>query len=142
MKAVIVGGAGGIGSSAAFNLLSARGAYEIVLVDTRPNMITRHTADNARIVEERLYPVREAGADFRGLRRTAMSWREVTVPYPPCPASVSRTSATGTGSRGPMCDAPGKSCTRKGLPGVTASASAIILSWSAVAIVRSLPKRR
>ncbi|AZP22507.1 hypothetical protein EJC51_44410 [Streptomyces aquilus] len=71
MKAVIVGSAGGIGSSAAFNLLSTRGAYEIVLVDTRPNMITRHTADNARIVEERLHPVREAGADFHGLRRTA-----------------------------------------------------------------------
>ncbi|MBZ3905275.1 malate dehydrogenase [Streptomyces griseiscabiei] len=45
MKVVIIGGAGGIGSSAAFNLLSAQGTYEIVLVDTRPNMITSHTMD-------------------------------------------------------------------------------------------------
>ena len=45
MKVVIIGGAGGIGSSAAFNLLSARGTYEIVLVDTRPNMVTSHTMD-------------------------------------------------------------------------------------------------
>jgi len=115
VKVVIIGGAGGIGSSAAFNLLSAQGTYEIVLVDTRPNMITSHTmdlenalglgttadtvrggtpedaldadvvvlsaavplrlnssrsvflADNARIVDECLAPLREAGADFRGL---------------------------------------------------------------------------
>ena len=45
MKVVIIGGAGGIGSSAAFNLLSAQGTYEIVLVDTRPNMIASHTMD-------------------------------------------------------------------------------------------------
>ncbi|MHC5908348.1 malate dehydrogenase [Streptomyces sp. S6] len=45
MKVVIIGGAGGIGSSAAFNLLSAQGTYEIVLVDTRPHMITSHTMD-------------------------------------------------------------------------------------------------
>ncbi|WIY00990.1 hypothetical protein QRX60_44255 [Amycolatopsis mongoliensis] len=45
MKVVIIGGAGGIGSSAAFNLLSAAGTYEVVLVDTRPHMITSHTMD-------------------------------------------------------------------------------------------------
>ncbi|MFZ3566869.1 malate dehydrogenase [Streptomyces sp. BH097] len=45
VKVVIIGGAGGIGSSAAFNLLSAQGTYEIVLVDTRPNMITSHAMD-------------------------------------------------------------------------------------------------
>lgn len=115
MKVVIIGGAGGIGSSAAFNLLSAQGTYEIVLVDNRPNMITSHTmdlenalglgttadivrggaleeavdadvvvlsaavplrlnssrsvflTDNARVVAECLRPLREAGADFRGV---------------------------------------------------------------------------
>jgi hypothetical protein len=83
--------------------------------------------------------------DLSGFRRSqpealsACDFFECAAPYP---ASVSRTSATGVGSRGPMCDASGKSCTRKLLPGVDASASAIILSWSAVAIVRSLPKRR
>ncbi|MCE7006367.1 hypothetical protein LWC34_26550 [Kibdelosporangium philippinense] len=45
MKVVIIGGAGGIGSSAAFNLLRVAGTYEVVLVDTRPNMITSHTMD-------------------------------------------------------------------------------------------------
>ncbi|WP_218781473.1 malate dehydrogenase [Streptomyces griseiscabiei] len=41
MKVVIIGGA----DTAAFNLLSAQGTYAIVLVDTRPNMITSHTMD-------------------------------------------------------------------------------------------------
>ncbi|WP_439657730.1 malate dehydrogenase [Lentzea sp. HUAS TT2] len=45
MKVVIIGGAGGIGSSVAFNLLCAAGTYEVVLVDTRPDMITSHTMD-------------------------------------------------------------------------------------------------
>jgi malate dehydrogenase len=45
MKVVIMGGAGGAGSSAAFNLLRAAGTYEVVLVDIRPNMITSHTMD-------------------------------------------------------------------------------------------------
>jgi malate dehydrogenase len=45
VKVVIIGGAGGIGSSTAFNLLAAEGTYEVVLVDTRPNMISSHTMD-------------------------------------------------------------------------------------------------
>ena len=45
MKVVIIGGAGGVGSSAACSLLNSPHGYEIVLVDTRPEMITSHVMD-------------------------------------------------------------------------------------------------
>ncbi|MFD2473496.1 malate dehydrogenase [Amycolatopsis silviterrae] len=45
MKVVIIGGAGGIGSSVAFNLLLGTATHDIVLVDTRPAMLTSHTMD-------------------------------------------------------------------------------------------------
>ncbi|MCO7191461.1 malate dehydrogenase [Pseudonocardia sp. McavD-2-B] len=45
MKIVIVGGAGGIGSSLAYNLLRTDTPYDVVLVDSRPNMITSHVMD-------------------------------------------------------------------------------------------------
>ncbi|MGH3584736.1 MAG: lactate/malate family dehydrogenase [Pseudonocardia sp.] len=45
MKVVIIGGAGGIGSSAAFNLLLSTVAYDVVLVDTKPTMVTSHAMD-------------------------------------------------------------------------------------------------
>jgi malate dehydrogenase len=45
MKIVIIGGAGGIGSSVAFNLLRTDTPYDIVIVDNRANMITSHVMD-------------------------------------------------------------------------------------------------
>jgi malate dehydrogenase len=45
MKVVIIGGAGGVGASAAFSLLNSPHGHEIVLVDTRPEMITSHVMD-------------------------------------------------------------------------------------------------
>jgi len=45
MKVAIVGGAGGIGSSVAFNLLRTDTPYEIVIIDNRPNMIVSHVMD-------------------------------------------------------------------------------------------------
>lgn len=45
MKVVIIGGAGGVGSSAAFNLLNSPHEHEIVLVDTRAEMIASHVMD-------------------------------------------------------------------------------------------------
>jgi malate dehydrogenase len=44
-KVVLIGGAGGIGSSVAFNLLRTSTPYEIVIVDTRDNMIVSHVMD-------------------------------------------------------------------------------------------------
>jgi len=45
MKIAIVGGAGGIGSSVAFNLLRTDDPYEIVVIDNRDNMIVSHVMD-------------------------------------------------------------------------------------------------
>lgn len=45
MKIVLLGGAGGIGSSVAFNLLRTQTSYDIVVVDNRENMITSHVMD-------------------------------------------------------------------------------------------------
>jgi len=45
MKVVLIGGAGGVGSSVAFSLLTSRFDYEVVLVDTRPEMIVSHVMD-------------------------------------------------------------------------------------------------
>lgn len=44
-KVTIFGGAGGIGSSVAFNLLRGHATYDIVIVDTKPNMVTSHVMD-------------------------------------------------------------------------------------------------
>jgi len=38
VKVVIVGGAGGVGASVAFNLLLA-GGFDVVIVDRRPEMV-------------------------------------------------------------------------------------------------------
>lgn len=45
MKVAIIGGAGGIGSSVAFSLLRTNTPYEILIMDSRPNMITSHVMD-------------------------------------------------------------------------------------------------
>lgn len=45
MKVVIIGGAGGIGSSVAFNLLLLGDLCDVVLVDIQPHMITSHVMD-------------------------------------------------------------------------------------------------
>lgn len=45
MIIAFVGGAGGLGSTAAFNLLRTDTPYDIVLIDNRENMITSHVMD-------------------------------------------------------------------------------------------------
>jgi malate/lactate dehydrogenase len=45
VKIAIIGGAGGIGSSVAFNLLRTNIPFEIVIIDNRPNMIVSHVMD-------------------------------------------------------------------------------------------------
>ena len=44
-KVVIIGGGGGVGSSVAFNLLLRGEPYDVVLVDSNPNMLTSHVMD-------------------------------------------------------------------------------------------------
>lgn len=52
MKVTLLGGGGGVGSSTAFNLALRRRADEIVLVDSRPEMVTSHTMDLEQVLEQ------------------------------------------------------------------------------------------
>ncbi|MDP9294332.1 MAG: malate dehydrogenase [Actinomycetota bacterium] len=45
MKVAVVGGAGGVGSSVAFNLLLLDDSHDVVLVDSEPHMIESHVMD-------------------------------------------------------------------------------------------------
>src|SRR4051812_11561532 len=60
MKITIVGGSGGVGSSAAFNLLRDADGHEVVVVDRSPAMVTSHVMD----LEQNL--VLGSGASVRG----------------------------------------------------------------------------
>lgn len=51
VKVTIVGGAGGVGASTAFNLALLRDPHEIVLVDARPEMLTSHVMDLQQVLE-------------------------------------------------------------------------------------------
>lgn len=46
-----MGGAGGVGASAAFNLLLAGSVYDVVLVDSRPTAIVSHLMDFEQVLE-------------------------------------------------------------------------------------------
>jgi malate dehydrogenase len=50
MKVAIFGAAGGVGSAVAFNLLLSGGAFDVVLVDVRPHLLTSHLMDLREIV--------------------------------------------------------------------------------------------
>jgi malate dehydrogenase len=52
VKVTLVGGAGGVGASAAFNLV-LRGTYEIVIVDELPSQVESHVMDLAEVLEQR-----------------------------------------------------------------------------------------
>ena len=47
----IVGGAGGVGASTAFNLALTRSPYEVAIVDSRPEMVTSHVMDFEQVLE-------------------------------------------------------------------------------------------
>jgi malate/lactate dehydrogenase len=52
MRVAIVGGAGGVGASTAFNLALQRTPRELVLLDSRPEMITSHAMDLEQVLEQ------------------------------------------------------------------------------------------
>ncbi len=52
VKVTLVGGAGGVGASTAFNLLLMREGDEIVLVDARPEMTVSHVLDLEQVLEQ------------------------------------------------------------------------------------------
>jgi malate dehydrogenase len=62
VKVTVVGGAGGIGSSVAFNLLLA-GGFEVVLVDPRAEMLESHLMDFEQVLEQGASGSVRAGAD-------------------------------------------------------------------------------
>jgi len=51
MKIAIVGGAGGVGASAAFNTILLRGGHELMLVDPRTAMLSSHLMDLEQVLE-------------------------------------------------------------------------------------------
>jgi malate dehydrogenase len=51
-KIAIVGGAGGVGASLAFNLLRDGAGGEVVLIDSRPNMVASHVLDLEQTLEQ------------------------------------------------------------------------------------------
>ncbi len=73
MKVVIVGGAGGVGSSVAFNLLLRGEPYDVVLVDSNQNMLTSHVID----LEQTL--VLGAGRSVRGGAEAEMFDSDIVV---------------------------------------------------------------
>ena len=60
MKVTIVGGAGGVGASTAFNLLRGARSAEVVLVDSRANHVASHVMDLDQTLEQ------VSGASVRG----------------------------------------------------------------------------
>jgi malate dehydrogenase len=52
VKVTIVGGAGGVGASTAFNLALTGKPREIVIVDNRPEMVTSHAMDFEQVLEQ------------------------------------------------------------------------------------------
>ena len=62
MKVTLVGGAGGIGSSVAFNLLLG-GGFDVVLVDPRAEMVSSHVMDLEQVLEQGGSGTVRAGGD-------------------------------------------------------------------------------
>jgi len=73
VKVAIVGGAGGVGSSVAFNLLLRGEPYDVVLVDSNSNMLTSHVMD----LEQTL--VLGAGRSVRGGAEAEMFDSDIVV---------------------------------------------------------------
>jgi malate dehydrogenase len=52
VKVALFGGAGGVGSSVAFNLLLGGAGHELVVVDSRPAMVVSHVMDFQQVLEQ------------------------------------------------------------------------------------------
>jgi malate dehydrogenase len=52
VKVTIFGGAGGVGASAAYNLLLGARGHELVIVDNRPEMVVSHVMDFQQVLEQ------------------------------------------------------------------------------------------
>jgi malate dehydrogenase len=82
MKVGITGGGGGVGSSIAFNLLQAEHPYEVLLVDSRPEMLTSHTMDFQQVLEQ------GASGSVRGAAAEELESADVVVAAGAAPLTV------------------------------------------------------
>lgn len=82
MRIAIVGGAGGVGASTAFNLLRDGGPDEVVIVDSRPPHITSHVMDFDQVLEQ------SPGASVRGGDASDLADADIVVVTAAVPLTV------------------------------------------------------
>jgi malate dehydrogenase len=82
VKVTIVGGAGGVGASTAFNLALMRGPREVVLLDNRPEMITSHVMDLEQVLEQ------SPGTSIRGGDASDLADADIVVLISATPLTV------------------------------------------------------
>src|SRR4051812_15580824 len=63
ISVAIVGGAGGVGASAAFNLLLREAPYEVVVVDRNPAKVASHVMDLEQVADTHGGVVRAGALD-------------------------------------------------------------------------------
>ena len=82
MRIAIVGGAGGVGASTAFNLLRDGGPDEVVILDSRPPHITSHVMDFDQVLEQ------SPGATVRGGDESDLADADIVVVTAAVPLTV------------------------------------------------------
>jgi malate/lactate dehydrogenase len=82
VKVTILGGAGGVGSSTAFNLALTGRPHEIVVVDARPEMVVSHVMDLDQVLEQ------APGARIRGGELDDVADADVAVLLSATPLTV------------------------------------------------------
>src|SRR3954453_21136871 len=85
VKVAIVGGAGGVGASLAFNLLRDQRGHEVLLVDTRRQMTASHVLDLEQVLE--LLP----GSQLRGAGAAELASADVVVVCAAVPLTLNST---------------------------------------------------
>jgi malate dehydrogenase len=82
VRIAVVGGAGGVGASTAFNLLRDGGPDEIVIVDSRPPHITSHVMDFDQVLEQ------SPGGSVRGGDESDLADADIVVVTAAVPLTV------------------------------------------------------
>ncbi|HTZ06837.1 MAG TPA: hypothetical protein VMB53_13965 [Gaiellaceae bacterium] len=82
MRIAVVGGAGGVGASTAFNLLRDGGPDEVVILDRRPPHITSHVMDFDQVLEQ------SPGATVRGGDESDLADSDILVVTAAVPLTV------------------------------------------------------
>jgi len=82
VRIAVVGGAGGVGASTAFNLLRDGGPDEVVILDRRPPHITSHVMDFDQVLEQ------SPGATVRGGDESDLADSDILVVTAAVPLTV------------------------------------------------------